>query len=313
MAGEALVGLVGSHGDAFELLELAEEVLDQVAPFVDVRVDSERLGAPGMLGDDDLGAAFVRSAMIQSVSKALSAIRRRRRCPRSAARRPPCRSGGRAAARSAPGCRARRSARGSWSSSRPLTCRWPGFGSPFCALSVAVDFDDGGVDHGELHVRVVREGIENPLEDIGLYPVAEPLEHRVPVPEQRAADRAMGCLSGRSTAPPRETAGCLRRCVRDPSACPDNAARSLPIARPSVQISPSAAQSTTGSAPEAQISTDPSADRTYPPARAYPQRWCGSMCPFAVPSAPVAPLGGLITLRTPSPARTSLAIAGIAP
>jgi len=32
--GEALIGFVGSHGDAFELLELAEEVLDQVAPFV---------------------------------------------------------------------------------------------------------------------------------------------------------------------------------------------------------------------------------------------------------------------------------------
>jgi len=27
---EALVGFVGSHSDAFELLELAEEVLDQV-------------------------------------------------------------------------------------------------------------------------------------------------------------------------------------------------------------------------------------------------------------------------------------------
>jgi len=27
--GEALIGLVGAHGDAFELLELAEEVLDR--------------------------------------------------------------------------------------------------------------------------------------------------------------------------------------------------------------------------------------------------------------------------------------------
>ena len=33
--GEALIGLVGAHGDAFELLELGEEVLDEMPPFVD--------------------------------------------------------------------------------------------------------------------------------------------------------------------------------------------------------------------------------------------------------------------------------------
>ena len=36
---EALIGLVGAHGDALELLELAEEVLDQMAPFVHFGVD----------------------------------------------------------------------------------------------------------------------------------------------------------------------------------------------------------------------------------------------------------------------------------
>jgi hypothetical protein len=56
---ETAVGLVGSHCDAFEFLQLAEEVLDQVAPFVDVLVDIERLGAPLMLRDDDLRLAFV--------------------------------------------------------------------------------------------------------------------------------------------------------------------------------------------------------------------------------------------------------------
>ena len=40
--GEALIGFVGAHGDAFELLELAEEVLDQMAPFVDLGVDRQR-------------------------------------------------------------------------------------------------------------------------------------------------------------------------------------------------------------------------------------------------------------------------------
>ena len=39
--GEALVGFVGAHGDALELLEFAEEVLDQVTPFVDLGVERQ--------------------------------------------------------------------------------------------------------------------------------------------------------------------------------------------------------------------------------------------------------------------------------
>ena len=57
--GEAGVGFVGPHGDAFELLELAEEVFDQVTPFVHLGVDRERLQATRMLRDHDLGAAGV--------------------------------------------------------------------------------------------------------------------------------------------------------------------------------------------------------------------------------------------------------------
>jgi len=57
--GEALIGLVGAHGDAFELLELSKEVLDQVPPFVHLLVDGERLCATRMLGNNDLGAARV--------------------------------------------------------------------------------------------------------------------------------------------------------------------------------------------------------------------------------------------------------------
>jgi len=56
---EALVGFVGAHGDAFELLEFAEEVLDQMTPFVHFRVERQGLGAAWMLRDDDLGAALV--------------------------------------------------------------------------------------------------------------------------------------------------------------------------------------------------------------------------------------------------------------
>jgi hypothetical protein len=57
--GEALIGLVGTHGDAVELLELAEEVFVEMPPFVHLLVDGERLCATWMLGDDDLGAARV--------------------------------------------------------------------------------------------------------------------------------------------------------------------------------------------------------------------------------------------------------------
>ena len=57
--GKALIRLVASHGNAFEFLQLAEEVLDQVPPFVDLLVDDEWRLALRLLRDDDLGAALV--------------------------------------------------------------------------------------------------------------------------------------------------------------------------------------------------------------------------------------------------------------
>ncbi len=56
--------------------------------------------------------------------------------------------------------------------------------SPFCALSVAMDFDDGGVDHGVFHVRLLRAGLEKPDENIGFDPVAVALEDGVPFAEE---------------------------------------------------------------------------------------------------------------------------------
>jgi hypothetical protein len=66
--------------------------------------------------------------------------------------------------------------------------------SPFCALAVAVDLDDGGVDHGVFHVRFIRTGLKKPDEDIGFDPVAVPLEDRVPLAEElrKVAPRAAG-------------------------------------------------------------------------------------------------------------------------
>src|SRR6186997_1766684 len=55
---------------------------------------------------------------------------------------------------------------------------------PPCALSVAVDLDDCGVDHGVFHVGIVGDGVEQPLPDIRLHPVAEAREYAVPVTER---------------------------------------------------------------------------------------------------------------------------------
>ena len=52
-----MISLVGAHGDAFELLELAEEVFDEMPPFVHLIVDGERLCAAWMLRDDNLGSS----------------------------------------------------------------------------------------------------------------------------------------------------------------------------------------------------------------------------------------------------------------
>ena len=55
--------------------------------------------------------------------------------------------------------------------------------SIFCALAVAVDLDDGGVDHGVFEVGVVLTGPEKPSENIGFHPVTVSLEYRVPLAE----------------------------------------------------------------------------------------------------------------------------------
>ena len=56
---EALVGFVASHGDAFELLEFTEEILDQMAPFIDLPIYVQRLDTAWVLRDHDLRPALV--------------------------------------------------------------------------------------------------------------------------------------------------------------------------------------------------------------------------------------------------------------
>ena len=72
---KAGVGLVAAHGHSLELLQLAEEVLDQVPPFVDIEVNVEGRFALRPLRDDDLGPAFVQLRDDPVGVERLSAIR----------------------------------------------------------------------------------------------------------------------------------------------------------------------------------------------------------------------------------------------
>ena len=69
---------------------------------------------------------------------------------------------------------------------------------------------------------------EHRFENIGLFPMTEPLEHRFPAPEPVGGGPATGCRCARSAAPPRRTVAHPLRHVRDPWPFPDNAARSAP-------------------------------------------------------------------------------------
>ncbi len=55
---------------------------------------------------------------------------------------------------------------------------------PFCALSVPVDLDDGGVDHRVFHIRLLRDGFEQANPHVGRNPIAKARAGRVPVAEQ---------------------------------------------------------------------------------------------------------------------------------
>src|SRR5215471_618890 len=71
---EALVGFVGSHGDALELLKLAKGDLDQMLPFVHLLVNDETLCRRGCWEITTLAPRSLRSAMMASLSKVLSVI-----------------------------------------------------------------------------------------------------------------------------------------------------------------------------------------------------------------------------------------------
>ena len=56
---ETCVRFLAAQCDAFEFLEFTKNILDQMAPFINLHVDIERLGASGMLRDNDFRLAFI--------------------------------------------------------------------------------------------------------------------------------------------------------------------------------------------------------------------------------------------------------------
>ena len=56
---------------------------------------------------------------------------------------------------------------------------------PLLRPVLAMDLDDGGVDHSVFHVWRIRAGLEKPGEDVRFNPVAVTLENSVPVAEGR--------------------------------------------------------------------------------------------------------------------------------
>ncbi len=61
---------------------------------------------------------------------------------------------------------------------------------------MAVDLDDRAVDHRELHVRIIRQGVKNPLEYIAFDPIAKALEHGIPVAKTRRQITLRGAGAG---------------------------------------------------------------------------------------------------------------------
>lgn len=55
--------------------------------------------------------------------------------------------------------------------------------SPFCALAVPVNFDDGCTGHGVFHLWLIRTGIEKPNKNIGFYPIPVAFEDRIQLAE----------------------------------------------------------------------------------------------------------------------------------
>ena len=239
---KALVGFIGAHGDSLEFLEFAKEVLDEVPPFVELASSGRGNARLGCCEMTILAPRSFRPAIIRLLSNALSAINPSKARPSMSGATP-------AVSKTMAGQKneeheiAERIGEGGYSGRHAAlgAADGPAFESPFCALAVAVDLDDGGIDHGLLHVRRLRTGLEKPHENIGFDPIAISLEDGVPVAEK-------GRYISRRASSPHDPEHCFDKTaivapasVRGSAGLPKQCGSSLPIGRPSAQIVPSKA------------------------------------------------------------------------
>jgi hypothetical protein len=181
--GETVIGFVASQGYSLKIFEFAEEIFDQVPPFVDFFVDPKGVGPSGMLRNNDFGASFVEvfndpvriESLIGNQPLKVDAFYERRNTHRVATM-PRQKFKAHQSAERIGNAKI-------WSSCRPSTCRWPGFESPFCSLTMAVDLNDCGIDHDELRVGIARDCVEYPFKNIGFHPMTKAFEDRVPIPK----------------------------------------------------------------------------------------------------------------------------------
>src|SRR3954462_5850977 len=169
---EARVGFVVTGGDAAELLDLAEEVFDQMAPLVHLEVTGD-CGDPIGFGRDHGGRPRLsNSVRSPSLSKALSASR--------AAKSRSVRSGA-TPALSCPAAGRTARERIDQRDDRQATAGPPdGLRPSSCAATVLVHPDDGAIDDDVFEVGIRRQGFEKLIEHAASDP---PTESLIPMPE----------------------------------------------------------------------------------------------------------------------------------
>ena len=57
---------------------------------------------------------------------------------------------------------------------------WPDSESPFCTLTVTMDFDDAAINHGIFHIRLTADFLKHSGKAPCFAPAAVTLEHAVP-------------------------------------------------------------------------------------------------------------------------------------
>ena len=240
--GEALIGFVGAHGDAFEFFEFAEEILDQVAPFVHLVVDGQRLVRRGCWEMTILAPRWLRSAMMALLSKALSAIKPPKQTPLMSGATPTVSNrwpgsrhkahkiAERVGEREDFGRHAALGAAYGLALSPPFA-PWP-WRWTLTMVASTMAYSMSGSSEQASKSRTKTSALTQPRYRVKtLFQLAE--EGRQVPPRTSGANDPKHGLD--------EAAGCPYRFVRGPSACPDKAVPFSPIGRPSAQIVPSSA------------------------------------------------------------------------